>query len=135
MSLPSISNQIGDVPMADAVTYAPPAGRPGLRDLWRAKLLEENPSLSGKTFGQPIVTSAITHGLSLAGELFLDPGDVMLMPDKLWGNYRLTFEVRDYRPTAFFAEVSLDVVVDDIARSYHVPLLLAPYGISSYRGS
>jgi len=40
------------------------------------------------------VTSAITHGLALAGELFFDPGDVLLLPDKLWGNYRLNFEVR-----------------------------------------
>lgn len=93
MSLASISEQIGDVPIADAVTYAPPAGRPGLRSLWREKLVAENPALAGKTFGEPIVTSAITHGLSLAGELFLDPGDVILCPDKLWGNYRLTFEV------------------------------------------
>ncbi len=93
MILPSIAKQIGDVPAADAVTYAPPAGRPGLRAAWREKLLAENPSLAGKVFGEPIVTSAITHGLSVAGELFLDPGDVVLMPDKLWGNYRLTFEV------------------------------------------
>ncbi|MEM9174626.1 MAG: aminotransferase class I/II-fold pyridoxal phosphate-dependent enzyme [Myxococcota bacterium] len=93
MILPSIASQIGDVSAQDAVTYAPPPGRPGLRDAWREKLLAENPSLVGKHFGQPIVTSAITHGLSLAGELFLDPGDVMLLPDKLWGNYRLTFEV------------------------------------------
>ncbi len=93
MALPSIAGQLGDVPAADAVTYAPPAGRPGLRSLWREKILRENPSLAGKAFGEPIVTSAITHGLSLAGELFVDPGDVMLLPDKLWGNYRLTFEV------------------------------------------
>ena len=93
MVLPSIVSQIGDVPTADAVTYAPPAGRPGLRTLWREKLLAENPSLADKNFGQPIVTSAITHGLTVAGELFLDPGDVVLMPDKFWGNYRLTYEV------------------------------------------
>ncbi len=93
MVLPSIASQLGELPVADAVTYAPPAGRPGLRKLWREKLLAENPSLGSKEFGEPIVTSAITHGLSLAGELFLDPGDVMLLPDKLWGNYRLTFEV------------------------------------------
>ena len=93
MSLPSIASQFGDVPLADAVTYAPPAGRPALRELWREKLLAENPSLVGKTFSQPMVTSAITHGLSVAGELFLDPGDVILMPDKLWGNYRLSYEV------------------------------------------
>jgi aspartate/methionine/tyrosine aminotransferase len=93
MALPAIVSQLGDVPIADAVTYAPPAGRPRLRELWRKKLLAENPSLAHKNFGQPIVTSAITHGLSLAGELFLDPGDIVLMPDKLWGNYRLTYEV------------------------------------------
>jgi len=93
MALPSIASQLGDVPIADAVTYAPPAGRPGLRSLWREKLLAENPSLADKNFSLPIVTSAITHGLSLAGELFLDPGDIILMPDKLWGNYRLTYEV------------------------------------------
>jgi aspartate/methionine/tyrosine aminotransferase len=68
MCLPSISSQLG-------------------------KLCAENPSLAGKAFGEPIVTSAITHGLSVAGELFLDPGDVVLLPDKLWGNYRLTYEV------------------------------------------
>lgn len=93
MALPSIVSQLGDVPIADALTYAPPAGRPGLRSLWREKLLAENPSLADKNFGQPIVTSAITHGITLAGELFLDPGDVVLMPDKLWGNYRLSYEV------------------------------------------
>ncbi len=93
MILPSIAGQIGDISAQDAVTYAPPPGRPGLREEWRKKLLVENPTLADKQFGLPIVTSAITHGLALAGELFLDPGDVMLLPDKLWGNYRLTFEV------------------------------------------
>ncbi|MEZ4291269.1 MAG: aminotransferase class I/II-fold pyridoxal phosphate-dependent enzyme [Myxococcota bacterium] len=95
MALPSITTQLGDVPTADAVNYAPPGGRPGLRKLWREKLLAENPSLRDKRFGEPVVTNAITHGLSLAGELFLDPGDVVLMPDQLWGNYRLTFEIRN----------------------------------------
>jgi 5-hydroxyisourate hydrolase len=51
------------------------------------------------------------------------------------GVYRLTFEVHEYRAQCFFREVSLEVGIDDTARSYHVPLLVAPYGISSYRGS
>jgi len=107
MALNSISEQLGNVPAADAVTYAPPAGRPDLRVRWREKLLAENPSLADKNFGQPLVTSAITHGLSLAGELFLDPGDVVLMPDKLWGNYRLSYEVHlgaKIETFAFYAE-------------------------------
>lgn len=51
------------------------------------------------------------------------------------GVYRLTFEVHDYRPQCFFREVTLEISISDVARSYHVPLLVAPYGISSYRGS
>jgi aspartate/methionine/tyrosine aminotransferase len=93
MVLPSMASHT-DIEPADAFTYAPPAGRAGLRERWREKLLEENPSLRGKRFGLPVVTSAITHGLMLAGELFVDEGDRILLPDKLWGNYRLTFEVR-----------------------------------------
>jgi aspartate/methionine/tyrosine aminotransferase len=41
-----------------------------------------------------VVTSALTHGLALVGDLFVDRGDCILLPDKLWGNYRLTYEVR-----------------------------------------
>jgi aspartate/methionine/tyrosine aminotransferase len=94
MYLKSIHALVSGVSPADAYTYAPPSGRAGLRELWRKKLLKENPSLAGKTFGQPIVTSAITHGIALAGDLFLDEGDVVVMPDQLWGNYRLAYEVR-----------------------------------------
>ena len=94
MHLPSITRYLRDLDPAEAVNYAPPAGRPGLRERWWEKLLEENPSLRGKRCGLPIVTSAITHGLSLVGDLFVDAGDVLVLPDKLWGNYRLTYEVR-----------------------------------------
>jgi len=93
MVLPSMASHT-DVDPADAFNYAPPAGRAGLRDRWREKQLEENPSLRDKEFGQPVVTSAITHGLMLAGDLFVGEGDRILLPDKLWGNYRLTYEVR-----------------------------------------
>ena len=92
MFLDSIQQHLAEVDPKDVYPYAPPAGRPGLRERWREKIVAENPSLAGKTFGLPITTSAITHALSLAAELFVDPGDVLLLPDKLWGNYRLCFE-------------------------------------------
>jgi len=94
MVLPSVAGQLDGVEPADAFDYAPPAGRPTLRERWREKLLSENPSLADKQFGEPIVTAAITHGLSLVGDLFVDPGDCLVMPDQFWGNYRLTYEVR-----------------------------------------
>jgi 5-hydroxyisourate hydrolase len=38
-------------------------------------------------------------------------------------------------PGAFYAGLTLDFRVDDVARSYHLPLLLAPFGLTTYRGS
>jgi aspartate/methionine/tyrosine aminotransferase len=94
MVLPSVTEHLADIEAKDAVKYAPPAGQPRLRELWRDKMLAENPSLAGKRTSLPVVTSAITHGLALVGDLFVDPGDCILLPDKLWGNYRHTYEVR-----------------------------------------
>ncbi len=93
MYLSSIQEHLTGIDPKDAYPYAPAPGRPGLRKRWREKLLAENPGLADRQFGLPIVTSAITHGLGLVGELFVDEGDVLLLPDKLWGNYRLNFEV------------------------------------------
>ncbi len=35
----------------------------------------------------------------------------------------------------FFRRLTLDLHVSDVTRSYHVPLLMAPYSITTYRGS
>ncbi len=94
MALESVISQVHKIRPADALPYAPAAGKPELRRAWRQKLLSENPALRDKVFGLPIVTSAITHGLGLVGDLFVGEGDRILMPDKLWGNYRLTYQVR-----------------------------------------
>ena len=74
--------------------YAPATGRADLRAAWRDRQLEQNPRLGGKAGSLPIVTSALTHGLSLAGDLFVDRGDTVLTADKLWGNYRLIYNTR-----------------------------------------
>jgi aspartate/methionine/tyrosine aminotransferase len=94
MHLPSIASHLAGIAPDEAFDYAPPAGQQKLRERWRDKMVAENPGLEGRAFGLPIVTSAITHGLMLAGDLFVDPGDVIVLPDKVWDNYKLTFEVR-----------------------------------------
>ncbi len=54
------------------------------------------------------------------------------------GVYRLTFGVASYfkrtRQTAFYPSVSIIFTVRD-SRHHHVPLLLSPWGYSTYRGS
>lgn len=75
-----------------AFLYAPSFGLPDLREMWRSMLTAKNPSLSGKAFSLPVVTHALTHGLSVAGHLFVDPGDAIILPDLYWDNYELLFE-------------------------------------------
>lgn len=53
------------------------------------------------------------------------------------GPYELIFHVQDYlhgQPT-FFDRITVRFTVSDEEANYHVPLLLAPHGYSTYRGS
>ena len=51
------------------------------------------------------------------------------------GTYRLFFEVAAAFPAAFFPVIEISFRVDDAAAPYHVPLLLSPFGYTTYRGS
>lgn len=90
MRLKSIDDKI-DLNPALAFPYAPSFGRPDLRKKWQSMLFEKNPGLAGKAVSLPNVTNALTHALSMAGYLFLNPGDEVILTDKFWGNYNLTF--------------------------------------------
>jgi aspartate/methionine/tyrosine aminotransferase len=94
MHLKVIQDTLSAYAPKDIYEYAPPAGKPELRTAWRAKMIEENPSLQGKLFGNPLVTNALTHGLSIVADLFVGPGDAVIIPDKNWENYELTFGIR-----------------------------------------
>ena len=55
------------------------------------------------------------------------------------GRYRLTFDTSAYlsrsASQAFFPEIAIVFEIQDAGQHYHVPLLLSPYGYSTYRGS
>ncbi len=50
------------------------------------------------------------------------------------GDYRLEFDI-GRADDAFFRRLAVDFRISDASRSYHVPLLLAPYSMTTYRGS
>lgn len=94
MHLDVIQETLSAYEPKDIYEYAPPGGKPELRTVWRDKMLVENPSLVGKTISLPVVTNALTHGLSIVSDLFADVGDAVIVPDKNWENYELTFSIR-----------------------------------------
>ena len=48
------------------------------------------------------------------------------------GDYRLDFNLGR---GGFFERMSVDLHISDAGRSYHVPLLLSPFSMTTYRGS
>ncbi|MEA2036639.1 MAG: aminotransferase class I/II-fold pyridoxal phosphate-dependent enzyme [Nanoarchaeota archaeon] len=88
MRLKSISEKV-DLDPKDVFPYAPSFGRPDLREKWKEMMFKKNPSLKGVEISLPVVTNALTHGMSMVGYLFMDPGENVISPDLYWGNYNL----------------------------------------------
>ena len=55
------------------------------------------------------------------------------------GRYRLTFSTGDYfaarDANTFYPEIPVEFEISDPTQHHHVPLLLSPFGYSTYRGS
>lgn len=94
MVLPSITRHLCGLSPDQALPYAPTAGRADLRAAWLDEIREKNPSLGDIPVSLPVVTSGITHGLSTVADMFVDEGDLLFVPDQVWGNYKLIFGVR-----------------------------------------
>lgn len=64
-----------------------------------------------------------------------DDGRARLLDRAEAGTYRLTFDTGGYNPGGFFPEATIVFTIDAPEHHYHVPLLLSPFGYSTYRGS
>lgn len=55
------------------------------------------------------------------------------------GNYRVVFKTGDYyaamKQKTFFPEIPVIFTLDNPGQHYHIPLLLSPFGYSTYRGN
>lgn len=76
------------------------------------------------------------HGWRDAGRGVTDPDGRILdfgeTPAE--GVYRLMFDVGVHIPDPFFPTISITFEVNDRNDTYHIPLLLSPFGYTTYRG-
>jgi len=75
-----------------------------------------------------LVGEGITDGNGRISQLLVEPEAA---------GYRLSFHVAEYFASreTFYAEVVVHFVVRDPFAHHHIPLLLSPYGYTTYRGS
>jgi 5-hydroxyisourate hydrolase len=50
------------------------------------------------------------------------------------GGYELLFHAGDYQGAGFFDIIPIRFFISDGGQHYHVPLILSPFGYSTYRG-
>ncbi len=96
MYLSAVMKHIEGIAPEDALNYSSSFGIAGLRNRWREEIYRKNPSLEGKEISLPVATTGITHGLSIVGDMFVDPEDVVIFPDKMWGNNNLILSVKKH---------------------------------------
>jgi len=89
MRLEAIASKVSLKP-SQIFPYAPSYGRPDIRATWKKMIYKKNPSLGNTEISLPVVTNALTHGISMAGYMFCDPTDQVIVPDLFWENYTLT---------------------------------------------
>lgn len=64
-------------------------------------------------------------------------GDLLKSNDSVKaGTYRLVFDIDSYFKTAcFYPQVTVEFKIHNPKEHFHIPLLMSPYGYSTYRGS
>lgn len=78
----------------ELVAYAPTAGNPDLRALWKDLIYRKNPGLKGKSISTPVVVPGLTAGISYLADLFIDENKPLLAANPSWDNYSLVIETR-----------------------------------------
>ena len=94
------------------------------------------------SIGRPAVGVEVrletASGEELARGLTDDDGRWSALNDRppTTGGFRIVFSTGDYfGGQAFHSHVAVDFVIHDPRENHHVPLLLSPYGYTTYRGT
>ncbi len=91
MCLPSLAQYVKLDPV-EYIPYAPAYGVQALRTKWAELQRAKNPTLGKKMTTCPVVTNGMTNALAIAGYLWGNAGEKVILSDKFWGNYRAFFE-------------------------------------------
>ncbi|MBT3297834.1 aminotransferase class I/II-fold pyridoxal phosphate-dependent enzyme [archaeon] len=105
MILPSFA-KCSNLSNKETFLYSSSYGNTELRNKWKELILEKNYSVikneSQNKISLPIVTNALTHGLYVVGQLFIEENDEIIVPDLIWGNYNLIFSQAKFNKFKLF---------------------------------
>ena len=95
LALPAVAVHFAGLDDKQALLYAPTAGLKSLREAWRKRIGVENCSL-------PVVTTGMSHGVSLVADLFGCPEQPLVLAAPYWDNYDTIWHMRTEAPMRRF---------------------------------
>jgi aspartate/methionine/tyrosine aminotransferase len=108
--LPDIK-QYMSFPPERIASYAPIAGLPALREMWKKWIIHKGKRVANmpsgpvdiaKRISTPTICNGITNAIYLTSKLFLNPGDTIICPNKRWGNYNAVLHLQSGLEIASF---------------------------------
>lgn len=102
VALPAVREIVPGLTSRELVAYAPTAGNPDLRALWKENIIRKNPLLQGVSFSLPVLVPGLTAGISYLADLFLDEDHSLIASDPSWDNYVLIASARRNAPFVQF---------------------------------
>ena len=94
VTLQSIQDQVPSFSSRELVAYAPTAGNPDLRAIWKNAIIKKNPRLENIPISMPVLVPGLTAGISYLADLFLDESKGLVASDPSWDNYVLIASAR-----------------------------------------
>lgn len=94
LALPSLQRHFSGFSDSRTLLYAPQAGIAPLREAWSRRLALP----AGVPASLPVVTTGITHGISLVADLFTGPDVPVILGTPYWDNYEMIFTMRTGAP-------------------------------------
>ena len=65
-----------------------------MRNLWKEKIISDNPKINKEHLSLPMVTTGITQGIDIVANLFSSEGDALLLPSLFWQNYAQIYSIK-----------------------------------------
>lgn len=95
LALPAVASHYLGLDAKQALLYAPTGGILALREAWRARISVATASL-------PVVTTGMSHGVSLVADLFGCPAHPLVLATPYWDNYDTIWHMRTEAPMLTF---------------------------------
>lgn len=94
MKINELESILSSLQSNEFLPYSPTSGLVKARELWKEKILKDNPDINKDYLSLPIATTGITQGIDVVANLFSEENDALILPHLFWQNYAQIYKIK-----------------------------------------